>query len=200
MSSSLADLTSRPIQLRVEVKDDRGEPTGEILEYLVHPLSFGEDGELQRWIDSCFPDPYAKAWDAIQRQRDKGKPFNTAQEKHILSDAARLAMQPRHMIGTPEADELLMSIEGLKRVVLHGIRKGDPTFDEEKAERLVKHMDMVDIVKTYVATQVNMLISDPKAEPLDVKPTRRPNGSSTSRRTRRAQAKASRTGGGSSGG
>jgi hypothetical protein len=193
--SSIADLTSRPVPLKVEVRDDRGEPTGEVLEYLVYPLNFADQGDLQRWIDSQFPDPYDAAWSAINRQRDKGKPFNFAQEKLILQIAGEQAMKPRNLIGTPEADKLLTSLEGLKQIILIGIRKGKPDFADADADRLIQHMNQADIVRTYAATQISMVLDDPKAEPLDVKPKTRPNGSSTSRRTRRAATAKRRSGG-----
>jgi hypothetical protein len=196
--SNLADLTSRPTPIDVVVRDDEQRPTGEILHHLVYPLNFADLGELQRWIDSCFPDPYACAWDAIQRQRDKGQAFNVAQEQLILKNAGELALRPKHLIGTPEADMLLMSAEGMKRIIIAGIRKGDPTFDDAKAERLIQHMTQADIARAYVASQVPLVASDPKAMPPGAKPRSRPNGSSTSRRTRRAAKKQAWTGGKSS--
>lgn len=192
--TNLADLTSQPILLRVEVKDDRGDPTGEVLEYRIHPLNFGDQGVLQRWIDEQFPDPYDSAWEAIERRRATGQPFNTAQEQFILKNAAELALRPRNLIGTPEADRLLTSAEGLRRIIIAGIRKGDPAFDDAAADRLIKHMSQADLMRAYTATQMNLVISDPKAEPLDVRPRSRPTGGTGSRRTRRA-AKASRNGG-----
>lgn len=197
MSHSLADLTSQPITLRVAVKDDDGNPTTETLEYLVHPLDFSDIGALQRWIDQQFPDPYESAWEAIRRQESNGKPFNVAQQQFILKNAAELALRPANLIGTPEADRLLLSTEGLRQIILAGIRKGDPSFDEEKADRLLRSMTSMDIAKAYAATQMNMVVSDPKDTPLDVTPSTRPTGSGGSRRTRRA-AKARQRGGASS--
>jgi hypothetical protein len=192
--NSLAELTSRPIALKVEVKDDRGEPTGEILEYLIHPLNFADHGGLQRWIDSQFPDPYETAWAAIERRRESGNPFNVAQEQFILKNAQEQALRPRNLIGTPEADRLLTSAEGLRRIIVEGIRKGDPSFDEAAADRLIAHMSQADLYRAYAGTQMNLVISDPKAEPLDVMPRSKPTGGGVSRRTRRA-AKVHRNGG-----
>lgn len=194
--ASIADLISRPILLRVEAKDDDGKPTGEVLEHWIHPLNFGDHGDLQRWIDSQFPDPYESAWNAIDKARTAGRPFNVAQEQFLLKNAAELALKPRNLIGTPAADELLLSAEGIRRILLAGIKKGDPSFDDEKAAKLLKSMTSGDIMQAYAATQINLVISDPKSSPLDVRPTTRPTGSTASRRTRRA-AKA-RTGGKSS--
>ncbi len=192
--NSLADLTSRPIPLSVPVKDDRGEPTGEMLEYLIHPLNFADHGDLQRWVDAQFPDPYETAWAAIERRRATGNPFNVAQEQFILKNAQEQALRPRNLIGTPDADRLLTSAEGLRRIIVAGIRKGDPSFDDAAADRLVAHMSQADLYRAYAGTQMNLVISDPKAEPLDVTPSSRPIGGGASRRTRRA-AKAGRDGG-----
>lgn len=187
MMNSLADLTSRPLPLRVEVRDDAGAPTGEVLEHLVFPLTFEDLGSLQRWVDAHFPDPYDTAWRAIQRQREEGRPFNVAQEQYLLKNAQELALRPRHLIGMPEADALLLSIEGFRQIVVAGIRKGDPSFDDAAAERLTKHMTQLDILRVYSATQVNLVLSDPKAGTPGGSPSATPNGSSTSRRTRRAR-------------
>ncbi len=194
--ASIADLTSRPILLRVDAKDDEGKPTGEVLEHWIYPLNFADHGDLQRWIDSQFPDPFRAAWDAIDAARERGKPFNVAQEQFMLKNAAELALKPRNLIGTPQADELLLSAEGIRRILLAGIKKGDPSFGDEDAAKLMRSMTSGDILKAYSGTQMNMVISDPKAPPLDVRPTSKPTGSTASRRTRRA-AKA-RTGGKSS--
>lgn len=197
MSNSLADLTGQPMRLRVAVRDEAGDPTGETLEYRVHPLDFGDIGALQRWIDAQSPDPYESAWEAIARQDAKGKPFNVAQQQFLLKNAAELAMRPANLIGTPEADRLLLSTEGLRQIILAGIRKGDPSFDGEAADRLVRSMTQADILRAYAASQMDLVISDPKAAPPAETPSRKPTGSGGSRRTRRA-AKARRRGGASS--
>ena len=193
MSNNIADLTSCPVRVRVEVKDEAGNPTGRILEYQIHPLSFRDHGPIQRWIDEQTPDPFAAAWEAIERQRAKGEPFNVAQEQFILRNAAEMAMRPRNLIGTPVADALLTSAAGIERIIVAAIRKGDPSFDDAKADELMKHMSQLDLLKAYTATQMPLVISDPKATPLDVTPPSKPTGSGGSRRTRRAAT--ARTGG-----
>jgi hypothetical protein len=195
--NDLASLLSQPVTLQVAVKDSDGKPTGETLEYKVHPLTYGELAALQGWVDSQFPDPYQTAWDAIQRARERGQPFNVTQEQYILRQAMDQAINSRRRIGTPEADELLLSPAGFCQVMLLGIRKGKPDFSDEDARRLFEHMTQMDIVRVYTATQVNMVVSDPKATRSDRQRNARLNGSSTSRRTRRAK-KAPQTGGGSS--
>jgi len=192
--NDLAFLNNKPTTLRVEVKDDHGEPTGEILEYKVHPLGYDDYGDLQAWINAQFPDPFDSARDAIQKAVKVGKPYNVEQEKFLLKNAAELALRPRHLVGTEEVDALMQSKEGQKIILLTAIRKGDPTFDEEKAERLCKHMTHFDVAKAWLATQYDLMRNDPKAEPLDDNLTKNGSGSSESRRNRRAaKAKARRT-------
>jgi hypothetical protein len=196
--NNLADLTSRPVLLRVPVRDERGEPTGAVLEYRVSPLTYEDHGTLQRWVDAQFPNPFDQAWEAIQRARAKGQPFNVTQEQFLLKNAQELAARSRHPIGTPEADRLLWSDEGVKQILLVAIRKGDPSFDESKAAELVKHMTPADVQKAYIATQLDLVMHDPKDGPPDGSPRSRPDGPSTSRRTRRAAKAGARTGGKSS--
>src|SRR5271166_227853 len=184
--NDLAFLNNKPTTLRVEVKDDHGEPTGEILEYKVHPLGYDDYGDLQAWINSQFPDPFDSARDAIQKAVKVGKPYNVEQEKFLLKNAAELALKPRHLVGTEEVDALVQSKEGQKIILLTAIRKGDPSFTAEKAEQLCKHMTHFDVAKAWLGTQYDLLRNDPKAEPLNGHSTKSTVGSSGSRQTRRA--------------
>ncbi len=192
----LATLLSQPALLQVTVRDEQGNPTGETISHRIHPLTFNDLAALQAWINAQFPEPYQSAWNAIQEAERSGKPFNVTQQQFILKNAAELATRPQHKLGTPDADQLLMSVEGFKQILMASIRKGEPSFDEAAAERLFKHMTQLDILKAYSDTQLNLVLSDPKATRLDVKTSGTPNGSTTSRRTRRAaQARARKTGG-----
>ena len=186
--NDLAFLNNKPTLLRVEVKDDRGEPTGEILEYKVHPLGYDDYGDLQSWINTQFPDPFDTARDAIQKAVKAGRPFNIEQEKFLLKNAAELALRPRHLVGTEEVDVIVQSKEGQKIILMAAIRKGDPSFTEEQAERLCKHMTHFDVAKAWLATQYDLMRNDPKAEPLNENLTKSTDGSLASRRTRRAEA------------
>jgi len=184
--NDLAFLNNKPTTLKVEVKDEHGEPTGETLEYKVHPLGYADYGDLQAWINDQFPNPFDSARDAIQKAAKEGKPYNVEQEKFLLKNAAELAMRSRHLVGTEEVDALVQSKEGQKIILLTAIRKGDPTFTEEKAEQLCKHMTHFDVAKAWLATQYDLMRNDPKAEPLNGNSMTSTPGSSESRRTRRA--------------
>ncbi len=189
--SDISSLTSQPMPLRGYVKDETGKPTGEVLEYMVHPLSFNEIGSLQSWIDRQFPDPIQRTQESIDQARERGKPFTTAQEQFLYKAAQELAMRSRHLIGTPEADQLLMSVDGTKQMIALSIRKGKPDFTDAEAERFFNALMPLDFIKLYQATQINLVLDleDPKVGTLDLKPTAKPNGVTMSRRQRRAKKK-----------
>ncbi len=190
--NDLASLTNQTTTIRIAVTDDDGNPTGEILEYKVHPLTYNDWGKIQAWVNDQFPNPFDTARDAITKAAKDGRPYNIEQEKFLLKNAAELALKPRNLIGTPETTSLLFTIEGSKHLLLNAIH--DPDFTPEKAERLLKYMTPMDIVKIELATQLNMVIDNPKAEPLNGNSTKSTDGSSASRRTRRAaKAKGRRT-------
>ena len=192
--NDLAFLNNKPTTLRVEVKDDHGEPTGEILEYKIHPLGYADYGELQAWINDQYPCPFENARNAIQAAIKAGHPFNIEQEKYLLKNAAELALKPRHLVGTEEVDSLVQSKDGQAIILLTAIRKGKPDFTAEDADRLLKHMTHFDVAKAWIATQYDLMRNDPKAEPLNGNSTKSTPGSSASRRTRRAAKKSQTTG------
>jgi len=194
--NSLASLTSQPSVLRVEAKNEEGQLTGEMLEYQVYPFTIEDLGKLQAWIDRQFPDPFDIARNAIDKAKSTNNPFTYTQEQFLLKNAAELAMRPRNLIGTPEADALLGSSGACLEILMISIRKGDPTFDEDKSKQLIRSLTAMDILKVYQATQLNLVMSDPKAGKPDENPTPNSNGISASRRQRRATAaKKRRTGG-----
>ena len=150
----------------------------------IHPLTINDLGGLQKWVDDQFPCPIALAKAAI----DRGN-FNVAQQQYLLKTALEQASRPKHLIGTPEADALLFSTEGIKQVMLLAIRKGDPGFPEERIAEVVAAMNQIDISRTFAATGLDMVAADPKAPtPPDARPSK-PSGSTTSRRDIRAASK-----------
>lgn len=171
--NNIATLTAQPQFLRIDDK-----------EYRIHPLTFADLGELQTWIDAQFPDPFEVVSKAI-----KSGNFNYAQQQFMLDKAIEKATRPRHLLGSPEADELLLSVEGYKQVLLLSIRKGDPSFTDADADALFQKMTQADIAKLESATNLDMVATDPKDMPLTVAPPPRPNGSAMSRKQRRAAAK-----------
>jgi hypothetical protein len=164
--NSLTDLAGKPHRLTVRVKE-------EVREYLVYPLTVDEFAEFQGWIDAQFPDPFAVASQALA----KGD-FTVPQQQHILNRAMDLASQPKHPIGTPEADRLLLSFEGSLQMLWKAIRKGRPEFTAEEAKEVRLWMTMVDLQALNTYTGAALLMSDPKKS----KTTSAGTGSSTSRR------------------
>lgn len=163
--SSLSSLTAQPRKLRV------GEKT-----YDLFPLTLEELGQLQGWVDSQFPDPIQVVADAI----GKGN-YTVAQQQYLMKQALELASRPKSLIGTPEADRLLQSTEGTKRLLLLSIRKGRPDFTEAEAAELLKDLNGGHVEAAFSATGVDQVIHDPKGS----KTTRPGNGTSTSRPSRR---------------
>jgi hypothetical protein len=178
--NNIATLTAQPQSLVVDGK-----------EYKVYPLTFADLGELQTWIDSQFPDPF----EVVSKAMKSGN-FNYAQQQYMLSQAIEKATRPKHLLGTPEADELLMSMEGAKKTLTLSIRRGNPAFTDEEADKLFSKLTEADVAKIAVATNLDMVVTDPKEQSLNVLPPPRPNGSATSRKQRRASRRG--TGGNSS--
>lgn len=178
--NNLSALTAQPKTLTVKGKV-----------YKVHPLDLGDFGCLQEWIDRQFPDPFKEVEKAIA-----GGSWNWKQQEFLLKEALATACQPRHLIGTPLADELLLSIEGVKQTLFLSIRKGDPEFTEKDAEELFAEMSLVDAAMVGQATNIDMVATDPKSDELSTTPPSAPSGLQASRRQRRASRRS--TGGKSS--
>lgn len=178
--NSIAVLTAQPKKFKVGDK-----------EYQLHPLTIEDLGKLQAWIDSQFPDPFDVVKNAFAKHE-----YNVAQQQFMMRVALEQASRPKHLIGSPEADELLMSMEGIRQFILISIQKGDPDFTIDDLNELVAKMTSTDIAQAMNSTGLDMVVTDPKSEPLNIVPPKKPNGSAMSRRQRRA-AKQS-TGGASS--
>ncbi len=185
--SDIAKLTSQPVPLYETIFDEKGNPTGEVREHLVYPLTIDEIGQLQDWVDRQFPDPIQRTQESIDQARAREKPFTVAQEQFLFKAAQELAMRSKYLIGTPEADQLILSVEGTKQLLKASIRKGNPAFTEDDADRLFKGITAADVIRLYDASQINFVISDPKVEMLDVRPISKPSGGTMSRRQRRAR-------------
>jgi hypothetical protein len=160
--SSVAALTAQPRPFTVNGQ-----------EYFFHPLTIADLGQLQTWIDRQFPDPFEVVTKAIARGN-----FTVPQQQYLLAQAVDRAVRPGRQIGTPEADQLLQSLEGVKQLLLLSIRKGRPDFTEEQARELYMHMSLGHLEALFSVTGVSAVMHDPKDGPK----TSTGNGSSTSRR------------------
>ncbi len=185
--NDVASLSSQPTLIEVKELDQNNEPTGEILKYWIHPLTFEDIGKLQEWLDRQFPDPIQQAQEAIERAAERGKPFTVAQEQFLYKSAQELAAKAKVKVGMLEATQLLLSAEGNTQIIFLSIKKGDPNFKDEDAKKLFHSLDPATLIRVQRASQANLIVDDPKAESLAVLQTSRPNGGMMSRRQRRAR-------------
>lgn len=169
--NDLKTLTAQPQPLTVD---------GET--YMVHPFTVDDWGALQAWVDRQHPDPFDVVRDAI----NKGG-FSQAIQKQMIKDALDKATGPKNLIGSVEADTLLMSMEGYTQVLFLSIRKGRPGFTEKDAGELAVKLTTTDMTKLGHLSTMDMLVSDPKSEPLNVVPPSKTSGSAASRRRPKPQ-------------
>ena len=128
--------------------------------YQFHPLTAHDLlVDLQGWVDAQWRDPI----DAVRAHIGSGK-FTPAQERHLLTAAVEVAARPRPKLGTPEADALLDTFEGMREVVYLGVRKGLPDFTREDAADLLERGGRERRDQILAATNVDLIMSDPKAE------------------------------------
>ena len=100
-------------------------------------------------------------------------------------------MQPPPLLGSVEADALLMSIPGYTQILYQSIRKGRPEFTEADAAELASKLTAVDFANVNLSTDLNLMISDPKADP----PTTTTRATSGSAESRRRKGRNRKTGG-----
>jgi hypothetical protein len=147
IQGDLASMTARPRSLVVDGRT-----------YMVHPLTLDDFGELQAWVDAQFPDPIALVNDAV-----KAGSYNMVQQQFLYKTALEIGSRGKRPIGTPDADDLVRSVAGTKEVLFKAIKKGDPSFDREQADRLFERLTIGDIARIFEATEADKLLSDPKA-------------------------------------
>ena len=90
-------------------------------------------------------------------------PYTAAQQQFLYKIALEQATQGKHPIGTPEADAKLLSLAGLQEQLFLSIRKGNPAFTREDAARIYRRLSPGDFARIFRATNVDMVVSDPKA-------------------------------------
>lgn len=144
--NDLATLTLQPRPITVGGKT-----------YLIHPFTVGDLGKLQAWVDTQFGNPLAIAADNMEH-------FTVPQQKHLMAVAIEQASKPKPKIGSEEADALCRSLVGLKQSLFIGISKGDPAFKVEEVDALFDALSPEQLGEAFSATQVDKVLSDPKAE------------------------------------
>jgi hypothetical protein len=166
MSESLSNLHGEPWRLKVPSLGR---------EYLLHPLTIEDLSALEVWVNEQFPDPFAVVTAAIERGN-----YTMPQQQYLLKEAIQAATRPAHPLASPEAQQVLLSMAGIKRFFMLSIRKGDPTFSDEDAKELWLHIRDADLQAAFATTGLASVLADPKAG----SGMSSENGTSTSRRTR----------------
>jgi hypothetical protein len=144
--NTIASLTKQPRPVTID---------GET--YLVHPLEIADFGKLQAWIDAQYRNPLEVVSESLHF-------FQPPQQRYLLDKATEQASRPKPKIGTPEADELLRSVEGVKVLLRLSIAKGRPDFSEALADQLFDKFTPLQIQTLFQESQVEAVLSDPKAE------------------------------------
>lgn len=124
--------------------------------YQVYPLTIGELGKLQAWIDAQYLDPIALALSHCD-----GLPVQ--KQKFLMEMAIAQASKPKPRLGSPEAAELLNSIGGLTETLYLGIAKGDPSFTREMAAKVVAELTPDTLGSVQEQTEIAAVMPDPKA-------------------------------------
>jgi len=162
--NDLSTLTAQPRPMTVD---------GET--YMVYPLDMDGWGAIQAWLDAQRPDPF----DVVKKAIEKGG-FTLQQQQYMISQALDKAMETKPLLGSVEADALLMSIPGYTQVLYQSIRKGRPDFTEADASELASKLTATDFANVNMSTNLDLMASDPKAE----SPTTEKSGKASRNRRR----------------
>jgi hypothetical protein len=125
--NDLANLTGQPQKLAVDGRT-----------YLIRPLTLDDFGALQQWVNEQFPDPMAIAQASLNG-------LSVEAQKFLIKEAFAAASRPKPKLGTPEADALTNSLDGLREMLFLMIRRDDPSFTREAAVALYGKITPADI-------------------------------------------------------
>jgi hypothetical protein len=146
--NSITALTGQPAKLTA------GDESHEL-----YPLNGDRLAKLQKWVDEQFPNPFDVVAEEVERRT-----YNTAQHQFLLKTAIELQARGRKLIGTPEADALLMSSAGFTELLFVCIQPGEPEFTRDDARRFYHALNATRLAQVVSATNADMVVSDPKAE------------------------------------
>jgi hypothetical protein len=127
-------------------------------EYLLHRLSFDDHGAVQRWLDAQLRNPLT-----IVREEIAAADYPLEIQKFMLKSAIEIASRNRILVGTPEADALLDTLEGKAEMLRLSIAKGVPDFSHKQAMDLLRQMDELAREEAAAAADVLRVDEDPKA-------------------------------------
>jgi hypothetical protein len=127
-------------------------------EYRLHPLDFDDHGEIQRFLNEQVRNPL----EIVRKEIERGG-FPLEIQKYMVKAAIEVAARTRILIGTPEADEIMDSIEGRAKLLQLSIRKGDPSFTYDKAMALIREMNNEARAQAVAAADMLRADEDPKS-------------------------------------
>lgn len=148
--NDLATLTARPGEL---VAGDEAHPMA--------PLTLDDWGELQAWVDRQFPDPFDAVDAFLTRRAAAGRPVPPAQQQHLLTAAVEASGRPKRLVGTPEADEVLRSAEGMIETIFLGVRRAEPGFTRAAARAFYAKLSVVQLHKALMLAHADLILSAP---------------------------------------
>jgi hypothetical protein len=126
-------------------------------------------GEVQQWIDQQQED---RLMAIAQRQIDRGT-FSVEIQKYMIHCAMETAARNRIMLGTPDADHFMESIEAIIFLTWFSLKKGDPKITMEEVKGIVKS-EIGESVTKKMREAVDLISAD------DPKLTAPDSGSQTS--------------------
>ncbi len=179
----LATLTAKPRTLNVAGRA-----------YKIHPLKISDLGELQNWVNEQLPDPI----DACVSSPGYAK-LPPEEKKYLLRVGAELAARGKRKLGSPEATELINSVDGVREMLFLSIKDGDPSFTRDDAAKVASRLTPNDINMAFsVAFGVDtaeMISDEGNPDPKAGKESGIGGGSSTTWPTNRSAGVPKRSGG-----
>lgn len=170
--NDLATLTAQPIRLRLGGG-----------EYDVYPLTYGDFGRIQAWIDAQFPDPFDVVGEQIAKGRivlgpdgqpkvdESGRvvrePYPQGNQQTLYKLAMDARLNSKHLIGTPEGDAVFNSLACMMEMLYISLGKGDTPLSREEAKTLVDRLSPYELQRVREATNADMVTSGeaPKGDP-----------------------------------
>lgn len=143
-------------------------------ELTLHPLTVGDLGDLQAWVHTQLPDPIK-----VAKELAEGLPAEVAKE--LALNAYEDVRSGARRLGSPEAVQLLNTLQGWRELLfLHG-RKGQPSMTRDDWESVVLRAVEADLAQLQesLGEEKGGAVPDPKA-PSSSPPTAAPSTSATS--------------------
>lgn len=127
--------------------------------YKVYPLTLEDMGEVQQWMDQQLED---RLMAMVARQIAAGT-FTVEIQKYMIHSAMETAARNRIMLGSPEGDAFMSSMEAIQYLTWFSLKKGDPNISMDEVRAIMK--SEIGAALTGKITEAVDLISagDPKS-------------------------------------